>query len=100
MAEIADIDHVRRGSRDDAARPAARPAASHHAGTVPLTAIPPDAWRSLADGAIEPNGYYLPAWELAVNAFAHGRTGVAALAAWNGDTSEPARLTGLLPVVS
>ncbi len=45
--------------------------------------------------ACEPNGYYLPGWELAVNAFAPGRTDASALAAWSGD-----RLIGLMPVVS
>ena len=35
---------------------------------VPLTAIEPGQWRALAQRAIEPNGYYLPAWELAVSA--------------------------------
>jgi len=102
MAEIADIAGLRRASVDDAARNRARPApASDGAiGIRPLTAIPPDAWRALADRAIEPNGYYLPAWELAVNSFARGRTKVDALAAWSGAASEPARLTGILPVVS
>ena len=48
---------------------------------VPLTAIDPGQWRALAQRAIEPNGYYLPAWELAVNATARGRTGASALRA-------------------
>ena len=52
---------------------------------------------------IDPNGYYLPDWELAVNASARGRTDVAALSAW-GDASSAqdgaARLIGLLPVIS
>jgi hypothetical protein len=37
-----------------------------------LTAIAPEQWRGLAGRAIEPNGYYLPDWELAVNASARG----------------------------
>jgi hypothetical protein len=41
-----------------------------------LTAITASRWRELAERAVEPNGYYLPGWELAVNAFAKGRTGV------------------------
>ncbi len=53
-----------------------------------------DAWRNLADRAIEPNGYYLPDWELAVDASARGRTGSTALTAFR-DT----QLIGLLPVV-
>ena len=70
---------------------------------APLTEIPADDWRALAEHAIEPNGYYLPAWELAVNASARGRTAVSALSAW-GEASpreeRPSRLIGLLPVVS
>ncbi|WP_299802992.1 GNAT family N-acetyltransferase [Tardiphaga sp.] len=63
-----------------------------------LTTIAADAWRRLATRAIEPNGYYLPDWELAVNASATGRTGVSALAAWSASPSP--RLIGLLPVIS
>ena len=40
-----------------------------------------EPWRALAERAVEPNGYYLPEWELAVNASARGRTGVSALSA-------------------
>ena len=94
------------------------PQNSPRAGFAALAPIPVEDWRVLAERAIEPNGYYLPAWELAVNASAHGRTGVSALAAWRNAspnqperielapsnpapaTSEPARLIGLLPVVS
>jgi CelD/BcsL family acetyltransferase involved in cellulose biosynthesis len=102
MAEVADIAGVRRASVEDVARQSARPAAPSTCpfGIQPLTAISPDAWRALADCAIEPNGYYLPAWELAVNSFARGRTGVDALSAWSSATNNPARLIGLLPVVS
>ena len=102
MAEVADIAGVRRASIDDAARSRAYPAplSADPVGIRPLTAIAPDDWRALADRAIEPNGYYLPAWELAVNSFARGRTRVDALSAWSSGPSEPARLIGLLPVVS
>jgi CelD/BcsL family acetyltransferase involved in cellulose biosynthesis len=105
MAEIADIAGIRRASADDAAQHSPRPtaASAHPVGIQPLTAIPTEAWRALAERAIEPNGYYLPAWELAVNGFARGRAGVDALSAWNGTssaTSEPSHLIGLLPVVS
>jgi CelD/BcsL family acetyltransferase involved in cellulose biosynthesis len=62
---------------------------------VPLTSIAASQWRKLSDAACEPNGYYLPGWELAVNAFAPGRSDACALAAWNGD-----RLIGLMPLVS
>ncbi len=53
-------------------------------------------WRALSERTAEPNGYYLPEWELAVNASAPGRTDAAALGAWRDDT----RLIGLVPVIS
>jgi CelD/BcsL family acetyltransferase involved in cellulose biosynthesis len=66
---------------------------------VALTAVPAAAWSALAAHAIEPNGYYLPEWELAVNASAAGRTGTSALCAWN-DASPAAQLIGLMPAIS
>jgi CelD/BcsL family acetyltransferase involved in cellulose biosynthesis len=105
MAEVADIAGVRRASVDDAAQKSARPApaSAQGAGIQPLTAISTEAWHALAARAVEPNGYYLPAWELAVNDFARGRAGVDALAAWGSSPdapNDPARLIGLLPVIS
>ncbi|MGJ4994891.1 GNAT family N-acetyltransferase [Bradyrhizobium sp. HKCCYLS3077] len=67
-------------------------------GLVPLESASEQAWRDLADRALEPNGYYLPGWERAVNASARGRTGTSALCAF--DTDEPSRLIGLMPVTS
>ena len=70
---------------------------------APLTAVGAGQWRALAERANDPNGYYLPDWELAVNASARGRTDVAALSAWSGATSAQdgaARLIGLMPVIS
>ena len=64
----------------------------------PLAAVAAEPWRALAERAVEPNGYYLPAWEHAVNASARGRTGVSALSAWSN--AAPAQLTGLMPVIS
>lgn len=64
---------------------------------VPLTAVDPVQWQALSARAIEPNGYYLPAWELAVSATARGRTGAEALRTFDTTT---ARLIGLMPVVS
>ena len=61
---------------------------------VPLADIPADAWRALEARAIEPNGYYLADWELAVNRLAPGLTDVSAFAAWTDG-----RLIGLLPVI-
>lgn len=64
---------------------------------VPLTAIEPGRWRALAQRTVEPNGYYLPAWELAVSATARDRTGASALSVCGGSST---RLIGLMPVVS
>ncbi|WP_374725730.1 GNAT family N-acetyltransferase [Tardiphaga robiniae] len=78
-------------------------AASHPASApdalAPLAAIAPEPWRALAQQAVEPNGYYLADWELAVNASARGRTDVAALSAWMSEAGTP-RLIGLLPVIT
>lgn len=63
---------------------------------VPLAAVDAGQWRALAQRAIEPNGYYLPAWALAVSATARSRTDASALAAHDPS----ARLIGLMPVVS
>lgn len=91
MAEIVDLAMVRRASNGDAAPSRARaPLAA-----IPLAAVDIKAWRALGERAVEPNGYYLPDWELAVSASAPGRTCASALAAWTSD-----RLIGLLPVVS
>ncbi len=99
MAETAEIAVVRRASVNDARdRHAPATTSSRETEIAPLTDIPADDWRALAERAIEPNGYYLPAWELAVNASARGRTGASALSAWS--EVSPNRLIGLLPVVS
>ncbi|MGY8636789.1 GNAT family N-acetyltransferase [Bradyrhizobium sp. 14AA] len=71
-------------------------AAMAHA-RVPLSAIDTGQWRALAQRAIEPNGYYLPGWELAVSATARGRTDASALPAFEGAST---RLIGLMPVIS
>ena len=67
-------------------------------GLPPLNSAIAGDWRTLCDRALEPNGYYLPDWELAVNASALGRTGASALCAWSDLPS--AKLIGLTPVVS
>jgi hypothetical protein len=116
VAEVADIAGLSpRSIGDDADRRAQAAVASAPdwppRGFGPLTSVPVSEWQALAERAIEPNGYYLPAWEIAVNASAHGRTGVGALSAWHEASStelapsrpepaDPARLIGLLPVVS
>ncbi len=53
-------------------------------------------WRALSMRAVEPNGYYLPEWELAVNASARGRVGADMLSAWR----DASTLIGLAPVIS
>lgn len=65
---------------------------------MPLETVSTDAWRILAAGAIEPNGYYLSEWACAVSASARGRTGMAALTTWR--ETPAARLIGLMPVIS
>ena len=97
MADIIEFAAERRASGQDATAAPARskPAPTREGALLPLTAIDETEWRALSERAIEPNAYYLPDWELAVNASAPGRTGVSALAAWSD-----ARLIGLMPVVS
>src|ERR1700688_340127 len=87
VAEMAEIAGLSRPSADNGANkrlPARADSAqnSPRAGFAALAAVPVEEWRTLAERAIEPNGYYLPAWELAVNASASGRTGVFAIGAW------------------
>jgi CelD/BcsL family acetyltransferase involved in cellulose biosynthesis len=86
VVDIAQQATINPASARDAATARAR---------IPITAIDPGQWRALAQRAIEPNGYYLPGWELAVSATARGRTDASALAAFDGS-----RLIGLMPVVS
>ena len=95
MVDIVDLAVVRRASLSDAAALRVRTTSARPQALTPLTEIDSNAWRALAARAAEPNGYYLPDWELAVNASAPGRTGASALAAWHDKM-----LAGLLPVVS
>ena len=92
---MADLAELRSTSRQDAADARFTSFARH--ALISLSAVPAASWRALGERAIEPNAYYLPDWELAVNAFAPGRTGACALAAFDQATSE--RLIGLMPVV-
>jgi CelD/BcsL family acetyltransferase involved in cellulose biosynthesis len=97
VADITERAPERRASREDAtAAPARSDAAPRWDGALlPLVTIDQSEWRQLSEAAIEPNAYYLPDWELAVNASAPGRTGALALAAW-----KDAGLAGLMPVVA
>ena len=66
------------------------------AALVALASIDAKQWQELGERAAEPNGYYLPAWELAVSAAARGRTGALAIRAFDASAM---RLIGLMPVV-
>jgi hypothetical protein len=67
---------------------------------TPLASVAVDRWRALAGRAVEPSGYYLPGWALAIDAFARGRTNVSALGAWDDMAdSSAAHLIGLMPVI-
>ena len=61
-----------------------------------LREVAPSAWDDLASRTIEPNGYYLSPWALAVDAGARGRSHVDALCG----VAPSRRLVALLPVVS
>jgi CelD/BcsL family acetyltransferase involved in cellulose biosynthesis len=93
VVDIADTAMMARASVNDATV-AHAPAGD---APMPLALVGAEQWRGLADRAIEPNGYYLPAWALAVDASARGRTGASALCAFDAPS---ARLTGLMPVIS
>lgn len=63
---------------------------------APLQTVETAAWAALAASAVEPNGYYLPEWERAVNALAEGRGDALAIA---GRSASTGRLIALLPAV-
>ena len=98
VAEIVNSATVAPASRRDATVERSRAKAS--TGVAPLASVAVDGWCALGGRALEPNGYYLPGWALAINASARGRTNVSALGAWS-DAVEPGapRLTGLMPVI-
>jgi CelD/BcsL family acetyltransferase involved in cellulose biosynthesis len=96
VVDIVDLVEVRRASSSDATatRVPRESAVGRAPALSPLTSVDIGDWRGLSERAIEPNGYYLPDWELAVNATAPGRTGVSALSACSDE-----RLIGLMPVI-
>jgi CelD/BcsL family acetyltransferase involved in cellulose biosynthesis len=99
VAEIVDIASVRRASVKDAPNGGARATTrSRGDALIPLSTVAVRPWRELSERTLEPNGYYLPGWELAVNASAQGRTGASALSTWSDAPS--AQLIGLMPVIS
>jgi CelD/BcsL family acetyltransferase involved in cellulose biosynthesis len=85
MVEIADMAPQGRAQSGSAAAAARR-----------LRDVAPSAWDDLAARAVEPNGYYLSPWALAVDAGARRRSHVDALCGLTGAR----RLVALLPVVS
>ena len=98
MVDITDMPAMRGASDMDAAnqRAPARAALTTQEILLPLTMVDVAAWGALADRALEPNGYYLPDWELAVNDSVPGRTGASALVA----RDDASGLIGLMPVVT
>lgn len=100
MAEIVNTQTA--ASRSDVRfTPASKAERARTSSAVaPLATIPFDLWRRLSDNAVEPNGYYLPEWEMSVNAFAQGRTGVSALTAEIPEVDGSPRLIGLVPAIS
>jgi CelD/BcsL family acetyltransferase involved in cellulose biosynthesis len=105
VVEIADSTAVRRASSTDRTgrRPQKVTTLPDGKGFAPLTSVTLSEWRALAERTVEPNGYYLPDWELAVNACAHGRTNVSALSSRSKALAAPddaGRLIGLLPAIS
>jgi CelD/BcsL family acetyltransferase involved in cellulose biosynthesis len=100
-ADGAPMGDAHRTAMSEAIVPRARAETIPHPDTLALlSAIAADQWRELGERAIEPNGYYLPEWALAVNASARGRTSVSALSAWSSAGPGVARLIGLLPAIS
>lgn len=61
-----------------------------------LHTVSHNEWLALCERTLEPNGYYLPDWELAVDASARGRSDVLALGARTAQRG----LVALLPVIS
>jgi CelD/BcsL family acetyltransferase involved in cellulose biosynthesis len=95
VSEIAEPTVVRHASINGATR-APAPTVSAADRLMPLADVSTVAWRALSRHVAEPNGYYLPGWELAVNTSARDRVGAFALSAW----SDASGLIGLVPVIS
>jgi hypothetical protein len=103
LAELGHITSRQHGALDrDGTAKAGRHASPTRA-LIPLASVPRAHWNNLAGRAVEPNGYHLADWELAVDAFATGRTGASALTTWTDQcatTTSAPLLTGIVPVIS
>jgi CelD/BcsL family acetyltransferase involved in cellulose biosynthesis len=94
VAEISNAAHA--GDRDGAVLRKPQDRAERSRTLAPLRLVPAADWLALANRAAEPNGYFLPDWELAVDASARERSDVLALSGRN----DARTLVSLLPVVS
>lgn len=99
MVELATPASVTRASTPDAAIARGAVTTSGNDALPALASVDVDRWQALAGDVCEPNGFYLPHWALAIDAFARGRTGLSALMAWS-DSSGSSRLIGLMPAIS
>jgi CelD/BcsL family acetyltransferase involved in cellulose biosynthesis len=99
VVELATSANVARASTPDAVFARGAAAASRNDALPVLASVDIESWQALAREACEPNGFYLPDWALAIDAFARGRTGLSALTAWS-DAAGSARLIGLMPAIS
>jgi CelD/BcsL family acetyltransferase involved in cellulose biosynthesis len=100
IGDVAEIANPATVVRASSAKPGRSQAKAATGGPAPLGSVAVEGWRALADRAIEPNGYYLPDWALAIDGSARGRTDVSALGAWSAAAESGApRLIGLMPVI-
>ena len=100
VVEIANSAAADRASLSETIASRSRLAPARPDALAPLTAVATEQWRELAARAIEPNGYYLPDWQSAVNASAPGRTDGSTLSAWSDAEPGTRQLIGLLPAIS
>ncbi len=98
VVELATPASVARASTRDAAFVRGAVTTSGNATLPKLASVALDRWQALARDACEPNGFYLPDWALAIDAFARGRTGLSALTAWSDASGSG--LIGLMPAIS
>jgi CelD/BcsL family acetyltransferase involved in cellulose biosynthesis len=99
VVELATPANVGRASTPDSAIARGAAATSGNDALPALASVAKDRWQALAREVCEPNGFYLPDWALAIDAFARGRTGLSALTAWSEATGS-SRLIGLMPAIS